>query len=64
MGRPPRPPLKLLALLLLGAVGLALVAVGVTGDSGWTLIVIGFVALLISLPGGWMIQRSRDRTLR
>ena len=54
----------LFALLLLGAIGLALIAVGVTGDTGWTLIVVGFVALLVSLPGAWVVQRSRDRTLR
>jgi Flp pilus assembly protein TadB len=60
----PRPPIKLIALLVLGAVGLALIAVGVTGHTGWTLIVIGFVMLLATLPPIWMIQRSRDRSLR
>ncbi len=56
--------MKLIALLVLSAVGLALIAVGVTGHTGWTLIVAGFVALLVTLPPIWMIQRSRDRTLR
>jgi hypothetical protein len=28
------------------------------------LIVPGCVALLVSLSGAWLIQRSRDRTLR
>jgi hypothetical protein len=60
----PQPPLKLVALLVLGAVGLALVAVGVGTAAGWRLIIPGFVALLISLPGAWVIQRSRDRPLR
>jgi hypothetical protein len=60
----PKPPMKLIALLVLSAVGLALIAVGVTGHTGWTLIVAGFVALLVALPPIWMIQRSRDRTLR
>jgi predicted tellurium resistance membrane protein TerC len=60
----PKPPIKLIALLVVSAVGLALLAVGVTGHTGWTLIVIGFVALLVTLPSIWMIQRSRDRTLR
>jgi uncharacterized membrane protein len=56
--------MKLVALLVLSAVGLALIAVGVTGHTGWTLIVVGLVALLVALPPIWMIQRSRDRTLR
>jgi membrane protein YdbS with pleckstrin-like domain len=60
----PNPSVKLIALLVLSAVGLALIAVGVTGHTGWTLIVAGFVALLVALPPIWMIQRSRDRTLR
>lgn len=60
----PKPPMKLIALLVLSGVGLALIAVGVTGHTGWTLIVVGFVALLVALPPIWMIQRSRDRTLR
>lgn len=59
-----KPPMKLIALLVLSAVGLALIAVGVTGHTGWTLIVAGFVALLVALPPIWMIQRSRDRTQR
>lgn len=61
---PPPPPRRLIALLMLGAVGLALIAVGVTGDTGWWLIAPGFVALLVSLPGVWLIQKSRDRALR
>ncbi len=60
----PKPPMKLIAMLVLSAVGLALIAVGVTGHTGWTLIVAGFAALVIALPPIWMIQRSRDRTLR
>lgn len=59
-----RPPLKLVAVLVLGAVGLALIAVGVTGATGWWLIVPGFLALFVSLSGAWMIQKARDRTLR
>jgi Flp pilus assembly protein TadB len=55
---------RLIALSVLSAVGLALIAVGVTGHTGWTLIVAGFVALLVALPLIWMIQRSRDRALR
>jgi hypothetical protein len=65
MGQQPGPPdAKLVVLLILGAVGLALVAVGVGTAAGWALIVPGFVALLVSLSGVWRIQRSRDRTLR
>lgn len=53
-----------MALLVLGAVGLALFAVGVTTTSGWQLIVPGTVALIVSLAGAWMILRARDRHLR
>ena len=60
----PKPSMKLIALLVLSAVGLALIAVGVTGHTGWMLIIAGFVALLVGLRPMWMIQRSRDRTLR
>jgi len=58
------PDFKLVALLVLGAIGLALLAVGVVTAAGWALIVPGCVALLASLPGAWLIQKSRDRTLR
>jgi hypothetical protein len=61
---PPHPPVKLLALLILGGAGLGLVAVGVTTAWGWTLLVPGFIALLVSLLGMWFIQRARDLTLR
>jgi hypothetical protein len=61
---PPPPPVKLLALLILGGAGLGLVAVGVTTAWGWTLLVPGFIALLVSLLGMWFIQRARDHTLR
>ena len=33
-------------------------------NAGWSLIVAGFVALSVTLPPIWMIQRSWDRTLR
>jgi len=39
-------------------------AVGVGTAAGWALIVPGVVALLVSLTGAWLIQKSRDRTLR
>jgi hypothetical protein len=54
----------LLALLVVGAIGLAVLAVGVVTAAGWALIVPGCLALLVSLPGAWLIQKSRDRTLR
>lgn len=60
----PRPPFGLILLLVLGAVGLALVAVGVVTAAGWKLLVPGFLALDVSLTGAWIIQRRRDRTLR
>jgi hypothetical protein len=65
MPQPSDPPdLKLVALLVVGAIGLALLAVGAVTAAGWALIVPGAVALIVSLPGVWLIQRSRDRTLR
>ncbi len=65
MGRPPPPPSsKLVALLVLGGAGLGLVAVGVTTPWGWTLFAPGFIALVVSLLGAWIIQESRDKTLR
>ncbi len=62
--QPPRSSVKLVALLVLGGVGLGLVAVGVTTAWGWTLLVPGFIALVLSLSGVWIIQQSRDKTLR
>jgi hypothetical protein len=61
---PDPPDLRLVLLLVVGGAGLALFAVGVVTAAGWALIVPGFVALLVALPGVWIIQRSRDRTLR
>ena len=58
------PGIKLVVLLVLGAIGLALLAVGVVTAAGWALIVPGCLALLVSLAGAWLIQKSRDRTLR
>jgi sugar phosphate permease len=63
MGSPP-PSVTLIALLVLGGVGLGLVIVGATTTWGWTLFAPGFIALLVALPSIWMIQKSRDRTLR
>jgi hypothetical protein len=62
--QPSRPSVKLVMLLVLGGAGLGLVAVGVVTAWGWTLFVPGFIALLASLAGVWMIQKSRDRSLR
>jgi hypothetical protein len=50
--------------LIVSAVGLGLLAVGVTTTAGWKLLVPGFIALLVCLPWIWMIQKRRDRTLR
>ena len=54
----------LVLLLVLGAIGLALLAVGIVTSAGWGLIVPGFVAVGVSLTGAWFIQRERDRHLR
>lgn len=51
----PTYPGRLFAFLVLGAVGLALIAVGVTGHTGWALIVPGFVAVLVSLIAAWVL---------
>jgi hypothetical protein len=64
MPRTQPPSTQLVLLLVVGAIGLALVAVGVTTSAGWEFVVPGFVALLVSLSGAWFIQKSRDRTLR
>lgn len=58
------PDIKLVVLLVVGATGLALLAVGVGTPAGWALIAPGCVALLVSLLGAWQIQKSRDRTMR
>lgn len=55
--RPPRPRLRLLALLILGAVGLALIIIGLGGTTGWLLITIGCVAVAVSVPGIYVLQR-------
>lgn len=60
----PPPSIKQLALLVLGGAGLGLIAVGVTTAWGWTLLVPGVVALVVSLSGLWIVQRSRDGPLR
>jgi len=58
-GHPPHYPPHLYAALLVGAIGLALIAVGVTGPAGWALIVPGFVALIIAIPIIWAMQASQ-----
>lgn len=58
-GRPPHYPPWLYLALVLGAVGLVLIAVGITGDTGWALIAPGFVAVLIAVPIIWSTQASQ-----
>lgn len=60
--RPPRYPFRLYAFLVLGAVGLALVAVGITGDTGWALIAPGFVAVIVALVSAWRIMARYTTT--
>jgi hypothetical protein len=62
--RPPRPSVGLIALVILGAAGLGLAAVGVVTAWGWRLFAPGIVAVLVCLAGVWLIFRSRDETLR
>jgi hypothetical protein len=58
--KPPPPSIKLVALLIFGGAGLGLIAVGVTTTWAWTLFIPGLVAVLLSLHGTWIIQKSRD----
>jgi hypothetical protein len=60
-GHPPHYPPRLYLALLLGAVGLALIAVGITGATGWALIAPGFAAVIIAIPIVW---RTQAATLR
>jgi hypothetical protein len=53
--RPPHYPRKLYAALLLGALGLALIIIGLGGATGWALIAPGFVAVMVALPIIWSI---------
>lgn len=55
--QPPRVQFRLLALLIIGAVGLALIIIGLGGATGWRLIAPGFIALLVSLPGLYLMRR-------
>jgi hypothetical protein len=47
--------LRLLMLLLLGAVGLALIIIGLGGSTGWLLLALGSFALLVSVPSIYLI---------
>ena len=58
--QPPHYPLRFYALLLLGAVGLALVAGGVTGATGWGLSGSGLGAGVVSLPGLCVIHGAHQ----
>ena len=58
MKEPPDLSFKLLALLVAGAVGLALIIIGLGGTTGWVLIVVGLCLLLVSLPGIYVLRRS------
>jgi hypothetical protein len=55
--RPRKVQCRLLALLIVGAVGLALLIIGLGGTTGWLLIAPGFAALLVSLPGIYVLRR-------
>ncbi len=62
--KPPPPSIRLVALLILGGVGLGLVVVvGVITTWGWTLFIPGLVALLSSLVGVWIVQKARVKSL-
>ena len=59
----PGPSLKVIVLLLVGAVGLGLIIVAVFASTGWPLLIVGFGLLGISLPWLWRLERARDRSL-
>ena len=67
---PGRPPLSVVVLLVLAAVGACMIAasmmvtdmLGMFG--GWPAVAVGFVLLMGSVWGLWVIQKARDRTLR
>lgn len=70
VGGPDRPSLKVVALVVLAAVGVCLIAAAMMVTTllgafgGWPAVVVGFVVLAGSLTGLWLIQKERDRTLR
>ncbi len=45
------------ALSITGAVGLALIIIGLGGATGWSLIAPGFAGVLVSLPGIYLLRR-------
>ena len=69
-GRPDRPPLKVVVLVVLAAVGVCMIAASMMVASmlgafgGWPAVIVGFVLLTASLSGLWVIQKARDSTLR
>ncbi len=50
--------LRLFLTATLGAVGLALIIIGLGGTTGWLLIAPGVAAVLVSLPGIYLLRRS------
>jgi hypothetical protein len=60
-GRPPEYPLRLYMALVLGAVGLALIIIGLGGATGWALIAPGFAAVIVALVVIWRAQASTLR---
>jgi hypothetical protein len=65
-----RPPVKVLVLVVLAAVGVCMVAAAMMVSSmlgafgGWLGVVVGSALLTATLVALWVIQRARDRTLR
>jgi hypothetical protein len=54
----PRPHIRLLVASLLGAVGLALVIIGLGGPMGWRLIIPGMCMVIVSLPSIYALRRG------
>lgn len=57
-------------LVVLAAVGVCMIAASMMATTmlgsfgGWPAVAVGFVLLVASLAGLWVIQKERDRTLR
>jgi hypothetical protein len=60
-GHQPRASAAMIVVLIVGAVGLGLTAVGVTGPSGWTLLAPGLAAVVFSLLAAAYLEREQTR---
>jgi membrane protein YdbS with pleckstrin-like domain len=59
----PAPSFRVIVVVVLGAVGLGVIAYAVFATTSWPLLIVGFVGLGGSLVDLWRIERARDRSL-